>query len=175
MKNKKAVIVVLIIVVAIILGGGIYYMNNKSRNASSDFVQEEYSIKNTSKKNYLIKVKEGYAEEIINMKLMDDFIKNIEEKKDDEIYIIEYERNENGEIVTALKKLNYDGKQVKVLSYDVSNQKNFKEEESMSYSKITKTGDNFGARIVGTTSEVQPIVDGDIIFEYVESNKVEYE
>ncbi|GAA0117707.1 hypothetical protein [Clostridium senegalense] len=174
MKDKKSLIIILATLIVVIIGG-IYYMKTNKSNKVSGFVQEEYSIKNTTKKNFLIKIKEGYSEEIINMNLMDNFIKAVDSKKNDEIYIIEYERNENGEIVTSLKKLNYDGSEIKVLEYDVSNQKEFKEGELIAYKKITKTGDNFGARIVGTTSEVQPIMEGDILFEYVESNKVEYE
>lgn len=162
------------IAILIIASGGMYYMRNMNKS-EKEFVQQKYSIENTSKENFLIKIKDGYSEEIINSDLMDEFIENIEGKKEDKINIIEYARNENGEIVTSFKELNYDGNKVEVLNYDVSNAKEFKEEDSTVYYKITKTGDNFGARIIGTTSEVQPVVDGDIIFEYVESNKVEYQ
>lgn len=173
MKYKIFLNKILFIFVIIAIIGIIYYMKINNLNKFK-VIQKEYSIKNTIKKNFLIKIKDGYSEEIININLMDNFEESIEIGQTNELFIIEYERNDTGEIVTALKKLNYDRNEIKVLKYDVSNQKEFKENKTSMYKKITRTGDNFGIRIIGTTSETQPIMDGDILFQYTESNIVEY-
>lgn len=161
-------------VIVLLLIGGIYYGKSSFTNNPRTVEQEEYELKNVASKNYLVKVKEGYNEEVINMSLIDDFIKNVENHKKDEVFIIEYEKNENKKIVTSLKKITYDGEEITVVDYDVSNQKKFTEKSTDKYVKMWKVGDNFGAKIVVTNSPVQPVMEGDILFEYVESNVVEY-
>ncbi|WP_061995464.1 hypothetical protein [Clostridium sp. ATCC 25772] len=54
MKDKKSLIIILTILIVVIIGG-IYYMKNNKTKGVSGFVQEEYSIKNATKKNFLIR------------------------------------------------------------------------------------------------------------------------
>lgn len=160
-------------VAAIIVSGaiclGVFY-----KISLKDVGQEKYEIKNVADKNYVVKIKDGYNEEVLNISLVDNFIKNVENKKSDEVFIIEYEKNKNKEIVTSLQEINYDEKKIEVTNYDVSNEKEFKEKEKKDYFRLWKVGDNFGAKIVATKSEVEPVINGDILFEYVESNTKEY-
>lgn len=165
-KDKRLLIVFIIIVIAALFLFN-FIKSNKEKDSENQFTYE-----NAVKGNFLIKVKEGYDEEIINLSNLDRFIDNINHGKEDDVYILEYAKKNKSKLPVSLCKATYDGETLKVMNFDFD-KGNFIEKGTKDYETLIKTGDNFGARVVGLKSKIQPIEEGDIIFEYVESNVTE--
>ncbi|MEW8957138.1 hypothetical protein, partial [Clostridium sp.] len=137
-------------------------------------IPSEYSYENVVDKNYAIKIYKGLKEEVINLSVIEDFIKNYNDKKPSEIFLIEYLEKDNVKKVKNLMNLKFNGEEGTLIKYDVSNEKEFKEGTRKKFKKIVKSGDNTGVNIVLLEDELQSPLEGESIFTYEEGASKEY-
>lgn len=77
--------------------------------------------------------------EIYNIRRLDNFMENINNKKKDEIRIVEYGRNSTGTWVNKLYDLRYDGNKIVDIEYDTySNPNEFIPSQPQIFKKIIK-------------------------------------
>lgn len=91
-------------------------LNNKSLN--SDIAIKEGNIVMISYTD-TVSSKTYNDMEIYNIKRLDDFMKNIDKGKKDDIRIVKYGKNDSGTWVNKLYDLNYDGNKIIYVEYDV--------------------------------------------------------
>lgn len=171
MKNKKNIVILsstLIVLIALGIGGYIW------KNKSKDNVPEEYEYSQVIKKGFIVKVTEGYESQVVNLNSLDEFIKNVENKTESKISIIEYAKKDSKLKATSLMNLSFDGKEINISYFNTEDQNNFKEEKTENYEKIVKIGDNTNGKVVALKTKIQSPTDGDVLFVYQQSSVKEY-
>lgn len=96
--------------------------------------------------------------EIYNINKLDDFMKNMDKRKKDNIRIVEYGKNVTGTWVNKLFELKYDGKKLIDIEYDTySNPNAFIPSQPSIYNKIIKRNlpDTISYRICGSENEIK--------------------
>ncbi|WP_027634316.1 hypothetical protein [Clostridium hydrogeniformans] len=141
---------------------------------ASTYIPDEYSYENIVNKNYVIKVYKGLKSEVINLSIIEDFIKSFNDKKSNEIFLIEYLEKDNIKKVKTLIKLEFNGEEGTITKYDVSDEKKFNEGSKEKFKKIVKSGDNNDASIVILKDELQSPLDGQVILTYEDGTSKEY-
>lgn len=157
--------------------------NNKDKDKDKDnintidastYIPDEYSYENIVNKNYVIKVYKGLKSEVINLSIIEEFIKNSNDKKSGEIFLIEYLEKDNIKKVKTLINLKFNGEEGTITKYDVSDEKKFKEGSKEKFKKIVKSGDNNDANIVLLKDELQSPLEGQVILTYEDGTSKEY-